>query len=480
MTSQSLLSFLPILATGITALLVLFCASFRCSHGMIAFMSALGLLISLVLTFIDFDQSLMQVNMPILIVDAYGLFMMQLMLIFGIILIIFSYEYWRAQTIAPQEYYILIILSLVGALVMVVSDHLASFFLGLELMTIPLYVLISYFSYKKHSLDAGVKYLILAGASTSLLLFGMAFIYVQTGTMSLIEINDRLNDGLVVGPLFLIGFALVLVGVGFKISAVPFHLWTADVYAGAPLPAAAYLATISKGATMALFLRLWQIVAPSMPKVAWIIAILAALSMIGGNLLAFKEDNLKRLLGYSSIAQFGYILMAILSSGVTAFEAFLFYLSAYGVTILLIFGALMCMESKRHEIFALKDFNSLFKTHRFLGIVLCLGLFSLMGIPFTAIFMGKVLVLMAGVESSQWILIAALLLSSILGLFVYLRIANAIFLSPNLGDLIPVKRTPWATSLLTMLAIATLALGLWPTLATNLMPLPYEQMSQTE
>lgn len=480
MTSQSLISFLPIICTILATFALVVAASFSASPGAIALMSAFGLLAAILSTFIGIESSLLTVQTPLLLVDPYGLFMMQLILVFGIIVIIFSYEYWQRQQLLATEYYICVLLSLVGAQVMVISDHLASFFLGLELMTIPLYAMISYFKERRQSLDVGVKYLILAGTSTALLLFGIALIYAQTGTMSLVLMNERLALGFSPQPLFLIGFALIIVGVAFKISAVPFHLWTADVYAGAPLPVIAYLATISKGATMAFFLKMWLIVAPSLPEANWVLAIMAALSMIGGNILALKENNLKRLLGYSSVAQFGYILMTILSSGVTASEAFLFYLAAYGVTILMIFGALICIESKRHELVKIEDLHALLSTHKFLSIVLLLGFFSLMGIPFTAIFMGKILIIMAGVESSQWLLIGSLLLSSIIGLFVYLRLANALLQRPKNTLSSVSATTPWATSTLCMLAIVALVLGLWPTLATDLMPTSYEQSFPNE
>lgn len=480
MTSQSLISFLPIICTIVATFAVVLFASFRASHGTIAGISAFGLLAALVSTFLEFDIETLQVQTPLLLIDPYSLFMMQLILLFSIIIIVFSYEYWQKQQLRTAEYYISMLLSIIGALVMVISDHLASFFLGLELLTIPLYATISYFKERKQSLDVGVKYLILAGTSTAFLLFGMAFIYAQTGTMSLALISERLALDLSLQPIFLIGFALIIVGVGFKISAVPFHLWTADVYAGAPLPVTAYLATISKGATMALFLKIWLIVAPSLPAATWVLAIMAAMSMIGGNILALREKNLKKLLGYSSIAQFGYVLMTILSSGATASEAFLFYLAAYSVTVLMIFGALICIESDQHELVKIEDLNDLFSTHKFLSIVLLLGFFSLMGIPFTAIFMGKVLVIMAGVESSQWLLVSSLLLSSIIGLFVYLRLANALLQKPNTNTRILRSTTPLATSALCMLAIVALALGIWPTLATDLMPTFYEHSLPSE
>lgn len=480
MTSQSLLGFLPLIIMMVSVLLVMFAASFKCSHKSIAILSAVGLLSALASTFLTYGKETLEVTTPLLIVDPYGLYMMQLILILSFIIVIFSYEYWRKFNTRAHEYYISLLLSITGALVMVISDHLASFFLGLELMTIPLYAAISYFSTRKSSLDAGVKYIILAGTSTALLLFGMALIYAQSGTMNLITMGEKLNSGLSVAePLFLGGFALMLVGVGFKISAVPFHLWTPDVYDGAPLPVAAYLATISKGASIALFFRLWQVVAPGAPDAAWIIACMAGLSMVGGNLLALKQDNLKRLLGYSSIAHFGYILMTILSFGSTASEAFLFYLSAYGATILLVFGALICLSSANKEIVMISDLHGLMKTKRALALVLTLGFFSLMGIPFTAIFMGKILVIMAGVESSQWFLLTSLLLSSIVGLFVYLRLVNALFVQGENSD-ITLQLTPWASSALALLSVIAMLLGIWPTLATDLMPLAHDGMFHSE
>lgn len=480
MNSQSLLSFSPIIILMISALLVMIAGSLRLSHGGLAILSILGLLCSLISTHVEYAKDSLLINTPLLVVDPFGLFMMQLLLIFSIIIMIFSYEYWRTQEQSPREYYISMLLSIIGALVMVISNHLASFFLGLELMTLPLYAAISYFTNKKSSLDAGIKYIILAGTSTTFLLFGMALIYAESDTMNLITMSESLSSGILFEkPLFLAGFGLVLVGIGFKISAVPFHLWTPDVYDGAPLPVTAYLATVSKGASIALFFRLWQFIAPDSPLAFFIIAVMAALSMIGGNILALRQDNLKRLLGYSSIAHFGYVLMATLSFGSMASEAFLFYLSAYGATILLVFGALICLSSGEKEIVMIRDLHGLARKKRALSIALLIGFFSLMGIPFTAIFMGKVLLIMAGVESSQWFLIGSLLLSSIIGLFVYLRLANALF-DKDEEEIFDSKITPWAFSALAALSLIAVLLGIWPTLAIDLMPLTHDGMFNNE
>lgn len=479
MINQSLLGFLPIIATILTALIVMIAASFRVHQGVIASLCCLGLLSSLITSFVEYNPQSYVIEMPLLVIDSYGLFMMQFILIVGMIIILFSYEYWRKQHIVAHEYYLSIILSIVGALVMVTSDHLASFFLGLELMTIPLYALISYFSYQEKSLEAGVKYIILASASTSLLLFGIALMYFHFETMSLLQMHARIEEGLNYEPAFVVGFALIIVGIAFKISAVPFHLWTPDVFNGAPLPVTAYLATLSKGATMAIFLRLWQILYPLIPEASWVIALMSGLSMIGGNLLALKQDNVKRLLGFSSIAHFGYILMTLLSTGASSLEAFMFYLFAYSATILLIFGTMMCLPSAERQINTIDDLKGFIREEKTLGFFLALGFFSLMGLPFTAIFMGKILVIMAGFESSQWFLLASLIISSILGFLVYMRLINALF-SSSVKQHVLVKGTAWTTSVLAVLALITFLLGIWPTLATNLMPSAYEQLLQAE
>ena len=244
------------------------------------------------------------------------------------------------------EYYILLTVAILGGLVMVSSNHFASFFIGLELLGVSLYVLVAYLGHahrgRQTSLEAGIKYLILSGVASALLLFGIALIYAQFGTLEFPELGiawsrvEVLND-----PFVAIGLALILAGISFKLSLVPFHMWTPDVYEGSPAPSTAFVATVSKGAIFAVLLRFFVVTGVFQHEVIfYALAGIAILSMLGGNLLALLQSNVKRILAYSSIAHIGYLMVAFLaghSNGVSndaVAESVSFYLVAYFVSTL--------------------------------------------------------------------------------------------------------------------------------------------------
>ncbi len=244
----------------------------------------------------------------LLFADGLSLLYTGLVLGAALLLVLLSYGYLRARPLPKEEYYALLLLTTLGAVVLAWAGHFAAFFLGLELLSVGLFVLIAYPRERPLSLEAGLKYLVLAGVSSAFVLFGLALIYYERGTMRL----AGLASGGPFGALAWAGLAMVLVGLGFKLALVPFHLWTPDVFQGSPMPVAALIATISKGSMFALLLRALQ---PSLATgaLALVLTILAVASMFAGNLLALLQGNLKRLLGYSSIAHVGYLLVAFLA-----------------------------------------------------------------------------------------------------------------------------------------------------------------------
>ena len=228
------------------------------------------------------------------------------------------------------------------------ASNFVSLFLGLETLSISLYVLIAYRRSRDHSIEAGVKYLILASVSSAFLLFGMGLIYVNTGSLEIntgsLEFNriiPPLSNVVYSEPLLLTGFGMMMVGIGFKLALVPFHMWTPDVYQGAPVPVTTYIATVSKGAVMALLLRFFfSIRGFQNPGFILIITIIAILSMFVGNLLALKQQNVKRILAYSSIANMGYLLVTLLIGNETGIHAAIFYIVSYIITSLGAFGVI--------------------------------------------------------------------------------------------------------------------------------------------
>jgi len=365
--------------------------------------------------------------MSLLILDQYALFYIGLILGATFAIAILCHGYLERHAETREELYVLLLVATLGSMVLVASSHFVSFFLGLEILSVALYALSAYLHTRRRPIEAGVKYLILAGSSSAFLLFGMALIYAQLGTMDL----SRL-EGLLVGaqnsPLVLAGLTFIITGIGFKLGVVPFHLWTPDVYEGAPAPVTAFIATISKGAIFALLLRYFYTVgAQHFRAVFMLFAIIAIASMLIGNLMALLQNNVKRILAYSSIAHMGYLLVAFEASGGMASEAVAFYLVAYFITTVGAFGVVTILSDEERDADTLEDYAGLFWRRPVLASIFTLIVLSLAGIPVTAGFLAKFYVVTAGASAGIWALILILVISSVIGLFYYLRIVATLF-----------------------------------------------------
>jgi NADH-quinone oxidoreductase subunit N len=275
-----------------------------------------------------------------------------------------------------------------------------------------------------------MKYLILAAVSSAFLIFGMALVYAGTGALDFTRIV-RMYQATISGQdnvLMLTGLAMILVGVGFKLALVPFHLWAPDVYQGAPAPVAGFVATVSKGGMMAFVVRFFSPMdlQPG-DSLYWAVAFVAVLSMFAGNLLALLQNNVKRILAYSSIAHLGYVLVAFLAGGALAKTAVAFYLLTYFITSLGAFGVVTLLSGPEKEAEVIDDYRGLFWKQPWLGGTFAAMLLSLAGIPVTAGFMGKFYLVASGVQTTRWGLVLSLVLTSTIGLFYYLRVIKALF-----------------------------------------------------
>lgn len=407
------------------------------------------------------------------LVDSYSRYFAGLILVCSITVLILEHLYLAEDPKEHGEACALILTSTLGACVIVWSTHLVSFFLGLETLTVPLYVLIA-FSRRRASLEASFKYLVLASVSTAFLLFGMAFIYAAFGTLDLTSLLKarQVSPNLVV--FVWVGIALLWVAIGFKLALVPFHLWAPDIYQGATAPIAGFVATVSKGAIFAFVLRHLAVATghSDYSTLAPIITAVAIASMLAGNWLALLQTNLKRLLGYSSIAHAGYALIAFQASGPLALEAAAYYLLVYFISILVAFGAIAVLATEHGEYEAIADYDGLAWHHPGVCIALTLSLLSLAGIPLTAGFIGKFFLFAAAAKSQLWILIGALVVGSAIGIYYYLRVIVAFYQRAE-GPVImpgatpstipPSQRVGLAGYLaLIVLSVAVLALGMFP------------------
>jgi len=436
MSLADLTALLPIIVIAAASVIVMIITAFYRSHKLTAILTLAGLVISFVMLLAEVSMLPRQVT-PLIILDRYAFFFMGLILAAGFFVTVLSYGYLKDRPGRHDEYYILLLIAILGSAVLAASSHFASFFLGLELLSVSLYSLIAYQRSDERGNEAGLKYLVLAAASSSFLLFGMALVYTQMGTMQFALIADRAAAP-ASSVLLLAGLALIIVGISFKLALVPFHMWTPDVYEGAPAPVGAFIATVSKGAVFALLLRYFtRISIHDFPAIVIVFTVIAIASMFIGNLLALNQNNVKRILAYSSIAHLGYVLIAFLAGGVLAVTAASYYLAAYFVTIMGAFGIVSVMSSKDRDADALDEYRGLAWRRPWLAGMFTLVLLSLAGIPLTAGFLGKFFVITAGAGSTLWLLLVALAISSSIGLYYYLRIITVLYAPIPSGQGLP-------------------------------------------
>lgn len=437
-TLQHLIALLPLLVTSLTAVVVMLAIAAKRNHTVTFILSVVGLNLALLSLIPTLEVAPLEVT-PLLLIDTFACYYMALVLAASLACITLIHAYLGGDSGKGypgnrEELYLLVLLSAAGGLVLVSAQHLASLFIGLELLSVPTYGMIAYAFFNKRSLEAGIKYMVLSAAGSAFLLFGMALLYAESGNLAFADIGASLMRES--SQLVQIGIGMMLIGLAFKLSLVPFHLWTPDVYEGAPAPVAAFLATASKIAVFAVLLRLYQI-SPAMSG-GWLselLTLIAIASILVGNLLALLQNNLKRLLGYSSIAHFGYLLVALVASKGLAVEAVGVYLATYVLTSLGAFGVITLMSTpySGRDADALYEYRGLFWRRPYLTAVLTVMMLSLAGIPLTAGFIGKFYVIAAGVEAQLWWLLGAMVLGSAIGVFYYLRVMVTLFMrEPNL------------------------------------------------
>lgn len=331
---------------------------------------------------------------------------------------------WLKDHRHVAEFYMLLLSTLLGFFFMISSGHLLLFYLGLELSTIPLTALSSFDLEKRQSSEAAMKFIISSAFSSALLLFGISLLYGATGTLSFDTIPRHLD-----GSAFqLFAFILILSGFAFKISVVPFHLWTADVYEGSPVPVTAYLSVISKGGVFFIFVQtLYTVFEPMGDNWYRIVVLLSVVTMLTGNLFALRQNNFKRLLAFSSIAQSGFILAGISGSSRSGDASVIYFILIYVFSNLGAFGVVSLVSAATGKE-NIDDYKGFYATNPVLSWVMAISLFSLAGIPPTAGFFGKFFLLMAGAGKHNTIFILIAALNMVISLYYYLRVIKVIFM----------------------------------------------------
>ena len=367
-------------------------------------------------------------------VAGYGRFFTFLITLITAITLLFSHQYSKIRGFARDEFYGLILFAGLGMSLVASAVHWLTFFLGLEVLSLSLYVLIAIRKTQMGSNEAGIKYFIMGAVASAFLTFGIALIYAMTGKL---DVAQSLAGGAPAGSmsLVLLGLCLILVGIGFKISMVPFHLWTPDVYQGAPAPVTAFLSTGSKVALFAALLRftsyssgeIWAYFVP----VIWILSVL---TMVAGNISALAQTRVKRLLAYSSIGQMGYLLMTLVAVKQDSASAIMFYLAVYALMDLGAFGALATLSEEKADLDALDDFKGLAYSHPWRSGILALCLISLAGMPPTAGFIGKFALFQAVLQARFVILAVIGILTVMVSIYFYFKVIVALFMRAGEGE----------------------------------------------
>jgi NADH-quinone oxidoreductase subunit N len=401
--------------------------------------------------------------------DGLTVFFTLLFCAIGALAVLISWNYAKRTRIGQPEYYALLLTAVLGMVVMAASNDLITIFLGLELMSLSLYVMVGFRRNQLESNEAALKYFLLGAFASGFLLYGIALLYGGTGATNLQRIGDFLGDTpLGTNPLVLAGGLLVLTGFLFKVAAVPFHMWTPDAYQGAPTSVTGFM---SAGAKAAGFAALLRIVLRALPSLAhdWqpLLAAVAMLTMTVGNVAALLQNNVKRMLAYSSIAHAGYVLVALVAGGSEGYAAAVFYLAVYSFMNIGAFALLTMMGRGSDEPVLVSDLAGLGFRNPLAGLALTLFMISLGGIPPTAGFMGKVLVFGAAVKAGLvWPLVVVGVLNSVVSVFYYLRITVALYMREPEGEPVALSINAPAVLALLVTAAATLwfgmqAQGLW-------------------
>ncbi|WEK21150.1 MAG: NADH-quinone oxidoreductase subunit N [Candidatus Pedobacter colombiensis] len=427
MSSNDFFALTPLLVLAGSSVLIMLLIALKLNHRSIQFSSLILFSIAFAALF-NIQKVLPCPIQPLFIIDGFSVFVMGLIIFSSLVVNILSYVYFEEKEENPKEYYILLFLCTLGACILAISKHFISLFLGLEILTVGLYALIAYLRTRHHNIEAGIKYLVLAAFSSAFLLFGMALIYLETGSMDFSAIASNISMLKSLSPLFLTGLGMMLVGIGFKLAVVPFHMWAADIYQGSPTPVTAFISTASKGGVLAVLLRFFVMIDGYRFKVFLLTLIsIAIATMIIGNLLALQQKNVKRILAYSSIAHLGYILVALVPGSSLGIQALCFYLITYFITTLIAFGVITILSNKETDAEDIESYRALFWRHPVLACIFSMALLSLAGIPLTAGFVGKFYILAAGLQNGFLIATLVLVISSVIGLYYYLRIITAMF-----------------------------------------------------
>jgi NADH-quinone oxidoreductase subunit N len=466
MDIRDLVSILPLLILAGWACILLLIDLFvpRERKSITAILAAVGISVALVFNLLQLGEVQQAFN-GMIVIDGFASLLITLFLAIGLIAVAQAYDYIKRRKIERGEYYALLLFTLSGMLLMATAGDLIVVFLALELLSIPLYVLAGFARPQLESEEAAIKYFLLGAFASGFVVYGIALVFGVTGTTSLEGIVASFASFQETPLLLLIGAGMILVGLGFKVAVVPFHMWTPDVYHGAPSSVTAFMSIGAKAGGFAALLRVFLAAFPELsnawaPMAMWI----AALTMAWGNIAAIAQRNIKRMLAYSSIAHAGYIMMALPAAAAPAvapeaLRAVLFYLLGYAITNLGAWGVVMAMEKAEGTGLAIEDYAGLSNRRPGFALAMALFMLSLTGMPPTVGFIGKFYIFRAAIDANLIWLALVGVITSLISAYYYLRVIVVMYMRAGEPE---TRSESWLNATVWLTGIGTIAFGIVP------------------
>ncbi len=455
-----------IILLSVIPLVLLYLGLYKVKNALLP-VTIIGLVGALALAVVQWNSGAQPIYSGMLLFDNFSVAFSALTIVSTILILLLSKEYFEKISSHVAEYYAIILFALAGIVVMVSYDNLTMLFIGIEIMSVSLYILAGIKKSDFASNEAALKYFLMGAFSTGFLLFGITLIYGASGSFSLEAIRDYvLNNPRGIDPLFYTGIMLIIVGLCFKVGAAPFHFWTPDVYEGAPTLITTFMSTVVKTAGFAAFLRLFTACFITIHDF-WVpvLVVIAIITLCIGNITALYQQSFKRMLAFSSISHAGYLLFAIIALGAGSANSVFIYATAYSVASIIAFGALILIQQNTGND-SFESFNGLAAKNPFLALVLTVAMLSLAGIPLTAGFIGKFYMFNGAMMQYQFWLVIIAVVNAIISIFYYFRVIVAMYFRS--AERAEVVVPAYYSFVLGFSALATIILGIYPALIANL------------
>lgn len=455
-----------LITLSVLAILVLYLGLYKAKNALLP-VTLLGLAVSLVFTVMEWNSGAQPIYSGMMLFDNFAVAFTSICIFSTMLILLISKDYFEHISEHVAEYYTIILFALVGILVMVSFHNLSMLFIGIEIMSVSLYILAGIRKNDFKSNEAALKYFLMGAFSTGFLLFGIALLYGATGSFDLAEIkNYVIINPTEISPLFYSGVMLLIIGLCFKVGAAPFHFWTPDVYEGSPTLITAFMSTVVKTAGFAAFLRLFLMCfAPLHDFWMPVLLIISVVTLFIGNITALYQHSFKRMLAFSSISHVGYMLFAIVALGKDSINSVFIYATAYSIASIIAFAVLILVKRQTGSD-NFDGFNGLAKKNPFIAVTLTVSMLSLAGIPLTAGFIGKFMMFSAALsEYHVWLVVLAVI-NAVIGIFYYFRVIVAMYFKNAERNAIP--SSSYFNFVLGFSAVLTVVVGIYPAFLSNL------------